>query len=958
MKKTITTIYLIVLAVGMLFAQNNYEVPVDIESMIEDENLPEEIQNELRKNYLIEEIQPANSMGQPSKIITQKKLSLKSSRQRLAAEQNRLKTTGLIKYLNEGTSSYYQEKLDSIVDYEPTLVANYDSIPIQNTIQTRNESGYLVEAITQVYDSVSNSMVNTSRAKYTPDPEGRLLQQLNYNWAGEDWALTSKNVREYNSGGIITLDATYNWNGSTWINYRKYEYEYNADGKRTLFTYSTVDENNGWIVYSKTEDQYHENGEHAVNNYFSGWNTTDETWTFEGKTEYDENGQRTMVYVKRYNVATKEWSYSYKYEYEYLEDGSIVESSFGWNPDTKELYLQYESRYKYEREYENGKITQEVRLNYVSGNWSYDTKRTYQYDQWGNEILYELYDPYWGDYGEIKERRIQAFAESGNQIKLEQYRWEIDENNWYNKQIGVQFWEYEIGSDDQPLSYTIHKWDEEKEEWQIYIRYHYEYPSENERISKIYQYSVEGYYPNFEKDYVTVLDYDDLLGKYVGIYDSYGYKMQITYNNDLKVDHVTYVEEDGLLSDSIKCFYDELGRDTAWYNYRFRDNAWAFSWKQTFSYQALENGQRKITERWIDADQDYESFNEWYDLIYNSEDQLILVVDKWYNADSDSWSSDDSTFYSYNSEGQLIEILNESGESYFKTEYQFQNDTLTIKEYDGYVEEPDSWRLWNIEVCEINTAIPKEKFQPIPSVILGGKEYDYEFHAHYDYGLVLSSAYYYQPYEDEMKLEDKSIYYYSPAALLSGETTVSGFIYEGAGTEKAISISEDSGTPVAGVKVSLLSRDDDFVLAVDTTGTDGYYEFKGVPGGDFYLKVELDGFEQTSTYELTVTGQSANFENKNFIVQNGEVVTNLNEQETSVRVYPNPVSDFIYVQSSDKVEIIRIIDFSGKVQYIRDNIEEKYFAIPVDKLGDGVYLVQIQTNGSSYFRKFVVCNNH
>lgn len=956
MKKTITTICLIVFTVSVPFAQNNLNSSDYIITILDDENLSEEFKNEFQKNYLIEETQPSNSLSQPSKILSQKKLNLKSSRQRLAAKQSRLKTTGLIKYLNKETSSYYQEKLDSIVDYEPIITASYDSIPIQNTTQTFNADGYLLEAVTQVYDSISNSMVNTSRAKYTRDQEGKLLQQLNYIWAGEDWAISSKNVREYNSEGNITLDSTSNWNGSTWINYRKYESEYNADGKRTLYTYSNGDGNNGWIVYSKTEDQYHENGEHAVNNYFSGWNATDETWTFEGKTEYDENGQRTMVYVKRYNVATKEWSYSYKYEYEYLEDGSIVESSFGWNPDTKELYLQYESRYKYEREYENGKITQEVRLNYVSGDWSYDNKKIYEYDQSGNEILYELYDPYWGDYGELKERRIQAFTESGNQIKLEQYRWELDENSWYYKQIGVQFWEYEIGDDGHTLSYTVHKWDEEKEEWQIYYGYHYEYPNENERVIKIYQYNVNGYYPNFEKDYVTVLDYDDLLGKYIGIYDSYGYKMQITYNSDLKVDNVTYVEEDNVLSDSIKCFYDELGRDTAWYNYRFRDNAWVFSWKQTFSYQGLENGQRKITERWIDADQDYESFNEWYDLIYNNEDQLIVVVDKWYDEDSGSWNSDDSTFYSYNSNGQLIEILNESGEYFYKTEYQFQNDTLIIKDYDGNFEEPDSWRLWNMEVCEINTAIPKEKFQPIPSVILGGKEYDYEFHAHYDYGLVLSSTYYYQPYDGEIKIDDKSYYYYSPAALLSGEVTVSGFIFEGAGTEKAISISEEIGTPVAGVKVSLLSRDDDFVLATDTTETDGYYEFKGVPGGAFYLKVELDGFEQTSTYELNVTGQSVNFENKNFVVQNGEVVTNLDEVSVRIRIFPNPASKVVNIDSPAEISSIRIVDLTGQLKLVYEGENLKNRSVSVAGLTNGLYIFEIVINSETYRQKVFVNN--
>ena len=201
---------------------------------------------------------------------------------------------------------------------------------------------------------------------------------------------------------------------------------------------------------------------------FAGWDTIEGTWTFEGKTEYNQQGQQTMLYVKRYNTETKEWEYDYKYEFEYLEDGSINETRYGWDAEAKELYQQYQKRYKYEREYSNNNLISEIKLNFVNDEWAYeykiekdydgdkviqevrlvynydswqeDYRINYEYDQWGNQVLYELYDADW--YGEITERRVQAFDEKGQRIKYEWCRWEFDEAYGWFKKIGIQFYEY------------------------------------------------------------------------------------------------------------------------------------------------------------------------------------------------------------------------------------------------------------------------------------------------------------------------------------------------------------------------------------------------------------------------------------------------------------------------------------------------------------------------------------
>jgi hypothetical protein len=70
-----------------------------------------------------------------------------------------------------------------------------------------------------------------------------------------------------------------------------------------------------------------------------------------------------------------------------------------------------------------------------------------------------------------------------------------------------------------------------------------------------------------------------------------------------------------------------------------------------------------------------------------------------------------------------------------------------------------------------------------------------------------------------------------------------------------------------------------------------------------------------------------------------------------VKLYPNPVSDILYIQSTESAKVT-VIDMSGKV-LLRQSITEGTNSLPVSNLLQGVYLIQIQGTNFEKIEKFV-----
>ncbi|WP_413533444.1 T9SS type A sorting domain-containing protein [Empedobacter brevis] len=90
----------------------------------------------------------------------------------------------------------------------------------------------------------------------------------------------------------------------------------------------------------------------------------------------------------------------------------------------------------------------------------------------------------------------------------------------------------------------------------------------------------------------------------------------------------------------------------------------------------------------------------------------------------------------------------------------------------------------------------------------------------------------------------------------------------------------------------------------------------------------------------------------NVILGNGSLNINDIDKESSIKIYPNPVSDFININntSSEKIESITIGDLTGRtVKYV----DSKSSIIDIQSLPNGVYLLKIKTNKGMKIEKII-----
>ena len=84
------------------------------------------------------------------------------------------------------------------------------------------------------------------------------------------------------------------------------------------------------------------------------------------------------------------------------------------------------------------------------------------------------------------------------------------------------------------------------------------------------------------------------------------------------------------------------------------------------------------------------------------------------------------------------------------------------------------------------------------------------------------------------------------------------------------------------------------------------------------------------------------------------VITNVPEKENDgVLVFPNPAKDFILVQSKQKILQIELSDSHGRICFYQET-DENLIYLKTSELGDGIYLLKIQTATKPVVRKIVI----
>ena len=80
-----------------------------------------------------------------------------------------------------------------------------------------------------------------------------------------------------------------------------------------------------------------------------------------------------------------------------------------------------------------------------------------------------------------------------------------------------------------------------------------------------------------------------------------------------------------------------------------------------------------------------------------------------------------------------------------------------------------------------------------------------------------------------------------------------------------------------------------------------------------------------------------------------EAITNQNTQST-ISVFPNPVSDILYINSELKINKLIIFSIDGKIVFSGNNTN----SVDVSKLPNGMYIISAQTNIGYKIAKFLI----
>ena len=90
-------------------------------------------------------------------------------------------------------------------------------------------------------------------------------------------------------------------------------------------------------------------------------------------------------------------------------------------------------------------------------------------------------------------------------------------------------------------------------------------------------------------------------------------------------------------------------------------------------------------------------------------------------------------------------------------------------------------------------------------------------------------------------------------------------------------------------------------------------------------------------------------------IENYEDITGINDNYiANVNVYPNPVNDRLYIETSTQIQSIEVYDIYGRIQNLRNSETQKLRnSIDVSDLNSGLYFVKVKTEEGNIVKRIV-----
>ncbi len=195
----------------------------------------------------------------------------------------------------------------------------------------------------------------------------------------------------------------------------------------------------------------------------------------------------------------------------------------------------------------------------------------------------------------------------------------------------------------------------------------------------------------------------------------------------------------------------------------------------------------------------------------------------------------------------------------------------------------------------------------------------------------------------------------SSKKLVEGNGFISGTLAEKNNFQAQVD-SRNQGS-LSGYTILLL---DEMGRAINSTITDelGNFHFQNLALENYKLLVEKTGYtSEEILVDLKTNIPSIN--NLQFIVDEskklifGQLLTATTEKViTPIKVFPNPISSSLFIESTDEIRLVQIFDsFGHKIDVKRDNQK-----VDLSLLNKGMYFINIQTNNGQVFLEKIIKN--
>ena len=129
-----------------------------------------------------------------------------------------------------------------------------------------------------------------------------------------------------------------------------------------------------------------------------------------------------------------------------------------------------------------------------------------------------------------------------------------------------------------------------------------------------------------------------------------------------------------------------------------------------------------------------------------------------------------------------------------------------------------------------------------------------------------------------------------------------------------------------------------------------------------YVSILLDKFVTDSICAIQFRYNGTNsyfFTFTSLIIVNTNIKERVNGVDNQFRLYPNPVSDKLYIETIQSIKSFTIIDIKGKQMGIDKNDIEQFdnqYSIPTGKIGlqKGIYFIRLESDSGYEYQKFII----